>query len=141
MMRNDDIGSLLHKVSVALDKNSDQVLQERLGIGLAQFRVLLLLLEDDGSKQSVIAKSLSQTQPSISRQVSILQKKGQVIVRRNASSRRERLVFLSQKGAATAEKAVSILNDYHLPMFDRVGGKQQQELTSTLQTIMQYLEE
>lgn len=135
-----DIGSLLHKVSSALDKVSDQVLLDRLGIGLSQFRVLLYLLSDDGAKQKTIAESLAQTEPSVSRQVKVLQEKGLAVVKRNSANRRDRLVYLTRKGATTAEKAVAILNEYHAPMFARVSREEQARLIETLQTMLGYLE-
>lgn len=136
-----DIGSLLHKVSKLLDKTSDQVLMERLGIGLSQFRVLLFLLGCDGAEQKLIAESLSQTEPSVSRQVKVLGGKGLAVVRRSPSSRRVRLVFLTQKGAKTAEKAANILNEYHAPMFELLSQKQQEQLVATLQTMQKYIKD
>ncbi|HEX5456507.1 MAG TPA: MarR family winged helix-turn-helix transcriptional regulator [Candidatus Saccharimonadales bacterium] len=134
-----DIGSLLHKVSTALDKVSDQVLLDRLGIGLSQFRVLLYLLSDAGARQKIIAANLAQTEPSVSRQVKVLQEKGLAVVRRSTSSRRDRLVFLTKKGATTAEKAVNILNEYHAPMFARISREEQRQLIETLRTMQGYL--
>lgn len=136
-----DIGSLLHKVSTALDRTSDQVLLERLGIGLSQFRVLLYLLSNDGVRQKLIAESLSQTEPSVSRQVKVLQGSGLVVVRRSVSNRRDRLIFLTQKGGAISEKAVNILNEYHAPMFERLGEKQQEQLIKTLQAMQEYIKD
>lgn len=138
VMQN-DIGSLLHKVSKLLDKTSDQVLMERLGIGLSQFRILLFLLAGDGAEQNLIAENLSQTEPSVSRQVKVLGSKGLAVVRRSPSNRRVRLVFLTQKGAKTAEKAVNILNEYHAPMFELLSQKQQEQLVGTLQTMQEYI--
>ncbi|HEX5797595.1 MAG TPA: MarR family transcriptional regulator [Candidatus Saccharimonadales bacterium] len=136
-----DIGSLLHRVSAALDKISDQVLLERLGIGLSQFRILLCLLGSDGIRQNVISESLDQSEPSVSRQVKILQQKGLAVVRRNVSNRRDRLIFLTQKGAKTAERAVEILNEYHSPMFERISQKDQEQLITTLKNINDYLDD
>ena len=134
-----DIGSLLHKVSNALDKVSDQVLLQKLGIGLSQFRVLLYLLSDDGAKQKTIAGNLAQTEPSVSRQVKVLQEKGLAVARMSTVNRRDRLVFLTKKGAATAEKAVNILNEYHAPMFANLSQGQQEQLIETLRTMQGYL--
>lgn len=136
-----DIGSLLHKVSTTLDKVSDQVLMERLGIGLSQFRVLLYLLGSDGARQNLIAQNLAQSEASVSKQVKILENKGLAVVRRNVSSRRDRLIFLTQKGALTAEKAVNVLNDYHTPLFELLGQKQQERLIDTLKTMNDYIKE
>lgn len=141
LLMQDDIGSLLHKVSKSLDKTSDQVLMERLGIGLSQFRVLLYLLGDDGCSQKLVAENLSQTEPSISRQAKLLSEKGLAVVRRSTASRRERLLFLTQKGARTAEKAVNILNEYHAPMFEILSQRQQEQLVITLQKIQEYMKD
>ncbi len=134
-----DIGSLLHKVSKSLDKISDQVLLERLGIGLSQFRIMLFLLGNDGAEQKLISENLSQTEPSVSRQVKVLQNKGLAVVRRSTESRRSRLVFLTQKGAKTAEKAVNVLNEYHAPMFELLSQKQQEQLVNTLRSMQEYI--
>lgn len=134
-----DIGSLLHKVSKLLDKTSDQVLLERLGIGLSQFRIMLFLLGSDGVEQRQIAGNLSQTEPSVSRQVKVLCEKGLVVVRRSPANRRLRLIFLTQKGAKMAEKAVNILNEYHAPMFELLSQRQQEQLVSTLSTMQKYI--
>jgi DNA-binding MarR family transcriptional regulator len=140
-MMQSDIGSLLHKVSSALDKTSDQVLMERLGIGLSQFRVLLYLLSEDGARQNKIAENLAQSEPSVSRQVKVLQQKGLAVVRRNVSNRRDRLIFLTQKGASMAERAVNVLNEYHAPMFARLGEKQQEQLIRTLRNMQEYIKD
>ncbi len=136
-----DIGSLLHNVSSALDKVSDQVLQERLGVGLSQFRILLYLLGNDGARQNHIAENLSQSEPSISRQVKILEDKGLAVIRRSVDSRRDRLVFLTQKGAVVAEKSVNILNDYHAPIFELLSPKQQEQLVNTLRMIKDHIKD
>lgn len=136
-----DIGSLLHKVAASLDKVSDQVLLERLGIGLSQFRILLFLLNNDGVRQNQIAENLDQTEASISRQVKVLQQKGLAVVRRSVTNRRDRLVYLTRKGLLVAEKSVGILNDYHGPMFAHLSQKQQEQLIRTLQTMQEYIKD
>jgi DNA-binding MarR family transcriptional regulator len=134
-----DIGSLLHKVSSALDKVSDKVLLDRLGIGLSQFRVLLYLLSDDGARQKTIAENLAQTEPSVSRQIKLMQQKGLAVVKRSAANRRDSLVYLTKKGAKCAEKAVDILNEYHAPMFARINQEEQARLIETLRTMQEYI--
>jgi DNA-binding MarR family transcriptional regulator len=118
---------------------SDKVLLDRLGIGLSQFRVLLYLLSDDGARQKTIAENLAQTEPSVSRQVKLMQQKGLAVVRRSTANRRDSLVYLTKKGAKCAEKAVDILNEYHAPLFGRISREEQTLLIETLQTMQGYL--
>lgn len=139
-MRN-DIGSLLHKVAKALDGISDQVLLERLGIGLSQFRILLYLLDEDGASQHVIAVNLGQSDPSISRQIKLLGEKGLIKIRRSPNNSRDRLVLLTHKGANTAEKSVNILNEYHSPMFNMFSQKEQEQLLNTLRAMKEFIED
>lgn len=140
MMADTNIGSLVHKVAAALDNGSDEVLSSRFDIGLSQFRILLILLENDGAKQITLADNLSQSEASISRQARVMEKKGLVIVRINLSSRREKLIFLTRKGALTARKAIVALNNYHAPLFDHLSARQQEDLMDTLTTILRYAE-
>ena len=92
-MQNDDLGYLLHHVGSVIDKNSDQVLLERLGVSFAQFKILLILSEKDGSTQNHIATSLGQTEASISRQIKLMNMDGLINIRRSTSNRRLRLIF------------------------------------------------
>lgn len=138
-MNNENIGYLLHHVSSILDRHSDQVLVERLGIGFSQFKILLVLLEKDGASQNFIASQLGQTEASISRQIKIMTGKGLVVVRRSQQNRRQHHIFLTNKGETLTEKAVQILNDYHSPMFATLNGKEQEQLRGVLNQIKIYL--
>lgn len=134
-----DIGPLLHRVSTELDQVSDQVLQERLGIGLSQYRILLALQERDGISQNQIADNLHQTEASISRQVKLLKNKRLIDIKVNPGNRRERRVFLSDKGSQTTIDATETLNDYHAPLFGKMSHQEQLGVTEALQKLRQHL--
>lgn len=138
-MQNDDLGYLLHHVGSVIDKNSDQVLLERLGVSFAQFKILLILSEKDGSTQNHIATSLGQTEASISRQIKLMNMDGLINIRRSTSNRRLRLIFLSEKGYGQMEKAVRALNNYYQPIFDVLDSNEQQALQKALIKIKNYL--
>jgi hypothetical protein len=53
-MDNENIGYLLHRVGFALDRHSDQVLRERLGIGFSQFKILLAKLKPASAGRSAL---------------------------------------------------------------------------------------
>ena len=57
-MNNDNLGYLLQHVATMLARQSDQVLQEQLGIGFAQFKILMLLGQEDAHQQREIAVRL-----------------------------------------------------------------------------------
>lgn len=135
-----DIGTLLHQVSGSLDKHSDQVLTERLGISLSQFRVLLVLLEEDGQNQSQIAQNLSQSEASISRQVHLLENSKLIEIKKNDTNRRDSLVYLTGKGAMIGQSAMGILNSYHRPVFEDLNDQQQIELARILYRLQSHLD-
>jgi DNA-binding MarR family transcriptional regulator len=137
-MNNNNIGFLLHNVSTIIDRHSDQVLMERLGVGFAQFKILLVLSEKDGSTQNQIAIRLGQTEASISRQVKLMAKEGLISVRRSTSNRRVRLIFLTDKGYLTVERSINALNDYYEPMFGVLRDQDREVLAKILIKLKSY---
>lgn len=141
MDQNDDLGTLLHFASSSLDQHSDYVLREKLGIGLSQFRILLVLLSEDGQNQISIADNLDQTEASISRQIKILKGKKLVEVRPKPNSKREKIVFITGKGLMLGESGLSILNSYHLPLFTGINEHDQKALKNILRSIHSHVEQ
>ena len=129
------IGYLLHELAHLIDAESDQVLMERLGIGFAQFKVLLVLDDRDEVTQKHIAESLHQTEASISRQVAILKQKGLIQSHRSESNRRQHIISLTSRGAQMIDRATTALNSYHGPMFERLSEKQQLQIAEALNLI------
>lgn len=134
------IGYLLHHSAFLLDSHCDQVLQERYGIGLSQFKILLVLEAKDGITQKNIARELSQTEASVSRQVKILAAKGLIEVEPSHDSKREKRVFETHLGHDIAQKSITALNDYTAPVFEGLSPKEQQNLQEYLRTIARGLE-
>ena len=135
MSHANNVGYLLQHLSFVLARHSDQVLQEQLGIGFSQFKILMALQWHPNVQQKWIAERLGQTEASISRQIKLLQEQGFLTSLRNAQNRRQHITRPTPKGERITEKAMEILNIYHGPMFDRLSEKQRQQLQEIL-TIM-----
>lgn len=133
------IGYLLQHTATILMRQSDQVLQERLGIGMSQFRLLMMLKINPNVQQRTLAERLGQTEASISRQIKLLVEKGLLGVRVNPKSRREHVTMPTPKGLKITEAALEVLEQYHTPMFDLLTPKQQQQLTESLQKFHGYI--
>lgn len=129
---NNDLGYLLHHTSFVLARQSDQVLQEQLGIGFSQFKLLLILQQANAIQQRQVAAQLGQTEASISRQVNLLQESGMITNQVNPNNRREHLISLTPKGIKVTEKSMEILNTYHAPFFNRLSERQQVQLQDLL---------
>lgn len=132
------IGYLLQHVSAVLHRQSDQMLQERLGIGMSQFKILMMLQRQPNVKQRVLAHALGQTEASISRQVKLLHEKGMLALRVDPDERRKHIAVLTPKGTTLAEAARQCLAEYHAPMFEELGEKQRKQLQEILAKLHEY---
>lgn len=129
---------LTHTVTILL-RQSDQVLQERLGIGMSQFKILMMLQHSPNVQQRKLAECLGQTEASISRQIKLLCEKGLLAIHINPKSRREHITVPTAKGIKMTNAASEVLEQYHLPMFDLASEKQRQQLEETLQIFHDYI--
>lgn len=138
MRPTNNIGYLLQRLAFCLARQSDQVLQEQLGIGMSQFKILMILRWQPNILQKQIAEALGQTEASISRQIKLQLKAGHLETTVSPSNRRQHITRLTAKGSRIIEKALEILNQYHAPMFERLSEKQQTQLLEMLTSMYNY---
>ena len=132
-------GYLLQHTATMLMRQSDQVLQERLGIGMSQLRLLMMLQHSPNVQQRKLAECLGQTEASVSRQIRLMREKGLLTVRINPKSRREHITVPTSKGLKMTEAALGVLTQYHKPMFMLLGEKESELLTQSLVTFHSYI--
>lgn len=127
-----NIGYLLQHLSGVLAKQNDQALQERLGIGFSQFKILRVLQSNPHTQQRQIAEWLGQTEASISRQIRLMIDKGLLQTTISPKNRREHLTTLTNKGSRMTEESIQALNNCHGNMFMSLGDKKQEQLLAAL---------
>jgi DNA-binding MarR family transcriptional regulator len=127
-----NIGYLLQHLCSMLAKQSDQALQERLGIGISQFKILRVLQYSPATRQRQVADWLGQTEASISRQIKLMIEKGLLHVTISPKNRREHLTTVTAKGLRMAEEAMKVLGNSQAAMYADIGEKKQQQLLSIL---------
>lgn len=132
MRPTNNIGYLLNHLAFILSRQSDQVLQEQLGIGFSQFKIVMILRWAPSIQQKQIADKLGQTEASISRQIKLLHDKGMLSTHISAENKREHITTLTPKGEKLTERAMEILNNYHAPTFASLTPKQQENLLEIL---------
>jgi DNA-binding MarR family transcriptional regulator len=132
------IGYLLQHTSSILMRQSDQVLMERLGVGMSQLRLLMMLARRPNERQRALAERLGQTEASVSRQIKLLKNRGLLAVKINPKSRREHLTIPTRKGQKITEAALEVLANHHRPMIDLLNPKQQTQLVEMLSTFHQH---
>jgi len=123
---------LLQHTATMLLRQSDQVLQERLGIGMSQLRILTMLEHEPNVQQRKLADRLGQTEASISRQIKLMSEKGFLMVMVNPKSKREHITVLAPKGIKITEAAKEVLAAYHQPVAELLSDKQSKQLVEAL---------
>lgn len=139
MRHSNTIGYLLQHTASLMAKQNEQVLQEQLGIGMSQFKILRALQSKTNPTQREIAANLGQTEASISRQVKLMLDNGLLSSTVSPRNRREHIVTATVKGIKLTEAALEILYQRHQPAFDTLGKDGQQQLLDNLQKLHEQL--
>lgn len=132
MDHSERIARQLHNLSALLSRESDQILQERLGIGLSQYKILAAVEHNPSLQQRAIAVELGQTEASVSRQIKLLHKKDMITTRPNPANRREHLTALTPKGQRATSAAHQSLATYHRTLTSQLSPRQQEVLLGLL---------
>ena len=135
MQPANNLGYLLQHVATVMAKQADQLLQEQLGIGLSQFKILMVLQKNSQVQQNFIAERLGQTEAGISRQIKILQDKDLLTAKRNPLNLRERITIPTIKGSALTNRAMEVLAKDFEPVFGSMGEGHLKQLTDNLKAL------
>jgi DNA-binding MarR family transcriptional regulator len=100
---------LTHHLAAVMDKQSEKELHDALGIGLSQYRILMVLEWNPRLQQHSIAASLGQTEASISRQIKLLTEQGLLTVKQDPQNRRKHITAATPKGMQVTEAANDLL--------------------------------
>lgn len=130
MQVTNNLGYLINHVAFVMGRQSDIVLQDKLGIGFSQFKIMMVLMNNPHVQQKEIAERLGQTEASISRQIKLLINKGLLQSLKRPENKREHITTLTFSGESMTEEALTILNNYHAPVFEHLTDQQKQILMS-----------
>lgn len=130
-----NLGFTLHHLAFVFSRQSDQILQEQLGLGFSQYKLLMILHKHPHIQQKTIAEKLGQTEASISRQIKLMIHDGLLTTTKRAENRREHITTLTPNGERLTEQAVEILTRYHEPIFNRLSPQQREALIDALEIL------
>lgn len=139
MKPTNTIGFLLHHLAFSLARQSDQVLQENLGISFSQFKIMMVLQKHPHVRQNMIADRLGQTEASISRQIKLMHDDGLLQSVPRAEDRRENITTLTTRGLRLTEEAMDVLNTHYAPMFKHLSSAEQKQLLELLTRLHDYV--
>lgn len=126
---------LVEHLAAIIGKQSDQILLEQLGIGLSQYKILMVLEWNPRVQQRSIANSLGQTEASVSRQIKILTEKGLLVSKRDPRNKRKHITAPTPLGMQLTEAASNILRRSFGPEFAPMGEDSIMQLINGLQRL------
>lgn len=130
-----NLSYLVHHLAAVMGKQADQVLQEQLGIGLSQYKILMVLEWNPRVQQRAIADSLGQTEASISRQIKLLKAKGLLVTKADPQNKRKHITAPTTLGMQITEAASNIMRRSFGPEFSHLGEDQLMQLITGLQQL------
>lgn len=123
---------LVDHLSAVLSKQADHLLQDQVGIGMSQYKVLMILEWNPRVQQRIIAKSLGQTEASISRQIKLLTGKGLLNAKQDPANKRKHITAPTPKGMQVTEAANDILRRNFGAAFSSLNDEQATQLITGL---------
>ena len=130
-----NLSYLVQHLSDVMGRQSDQVLQEQLGIGLSQYKILMVLEWNPRVQQRAIADSLGQSEAAISRQIKLLKAKGLLLSKVDPGNRRKHITAPTPLGMQVTEAATNILRRNFGPDFSGLGEDKLLQLITGLQQL------
>jgi DNA-binding MarR family transcriptional regulator len=128
----ENIDIILEHITSLLTSKYDQLLLEQLGVGYAQYKILIQFENNQIKQQNIIAKNLGQTEASITRQIKILSKKGLITRGIGPNNRKTRIVTLTFLGRRIQQAARDIVNKQNHHFLIGLERKDQVRLLSDL---------
>lgn len=132
MEQKNTVEYLLQHLAATINRQIDQAMQEKIGIGLAQFKILQSLESNPAVRQYQIAAALGQTEASVSRQVKLLIDKGLLTSQISPKDRRERINVPTAKGLKMVGASDTAMRQYIDARFAGIGDKRQKQLVELL---------
>lgn len=130
-----NLGYLIQHLSSVMGRQTDQLLQEQLDIGLSQFKILMVLEWNPRVQQKAIADALGQTESSISRQLKLLEDKGLLTTKADPQNRRRHITAPTPSGMRITEAASAIMRRGFGQDYAGLGEDQLVQLAAGLQRL------
>lgn len=126
----------LHRLAFILQRMSDDILQRDLGVGYAQFKMMMGLKFSPGCEQRYLARHMDQTEAGISRQIRLMQDMKLVDINLDSKDRRRRHLTLTVKGEDTLKKAKQLLEREHNKLLTGLSGSEIEVMKKVLDKML-----
>jgi DNA-binding MarR family transcriptional regulator len=130
--------NIVHEITLQLRRRFDELASD-IGIMRPQWRILLMLSEQEGPHQAGLAEALSIEQITLSRLVDQLERDGLVERRADALDRRLRRLFLTPAAAPVLNDMRAVLAQLEIDALNGLPAVSLDALTAMLEHIHQNL--
>lgn len=130
-----NLSYLIQHLAAVMGRQTDQLLQDQLDIGLSQFKILMVLEWNPRVQQKAIADALGQTESSISRQLKLLKEKKLLETKPDPGNRRRHITTPTTRGMQVTEAATAIMRRSLGPEFAGLGDDHLAQIVSGLQKL------
>ncbi len=110
---------------------------ESYGIAPEQFAAMMIIGEDSETKQSTIAQILGKGQPTVSRTLDALEKKGLVARDALETDRRAKRICLTAEGEAVLDAVIPYAKAFNDTIRDRLEAQEIEIFFKVLETILE----
>lgn len=129
------------RLAFSIEKVADRKLRRDLGLGVSQFRMLMVIRRGVAVRQRDIAEYWGVAEASVSRQIETLREKGFVAHRRAQKNRREHTLELTPRGLALVERALAAMESELDGFVSAVPARRRAGLASGLRTLLAAFQE
>ena len=134
----DQLPYALHKSVSILQRISDDSLQKQVGIGYAQFKLLLGIAYKPACEQRALAMFLGQTEASISRQIKIMQDEMKlVVIEKDEADQRRRHLRLTSHGQKVLKESTELLEQLHREFFNNFSDQEVQNFLNLSEKLLE----
>jgi len=109
-MNKASTSTLIHEVSLAMDRIADHKLQETVGIPYSRFMFLYIVRQLGSTTQHSLAQALKVSDPAVSKLCAKGAQDGLLHIAVNPRHKRQRLVSLTDAGLATLQQSLAVLD-------------------------------
>jgi DNA-binding MarR family transcriptional regulator len=130
-----NLSYLIQHLAAVMGRQSDELLQDQIGIGLSQFKILMVLEWNPRVQQKAIADALGQTESAVSRQLKLLKSMKLLETKPDPGNRRRHVTTLTPRGMQVTEAATAVMRRSLGPEFADLGDDQLIHLVNGLQRL------
>ncbi|CAL2080012.1 MarR family transcriptional regulator [Tenacibaculum sp. 190524A02b] len=121
-------------------KLQKKLIENNIDITVEQWRILFYLWQKDGINQQELARRAKKEKSTITRKINAIEKKGLIVRKSLLEDKRNKLIFLTEKGIKIKHQALEIAHSITMKAEQNIPSEHIKILKDTINKIMKNLE-